>query len=86
MQLHAQIRELIAIGASVTANCLACVEFHVARARELGASDEEIGEAVQVGKLVRRGAAGKFDRFAAGVLRPERPTNDPDCQATACSS
>jgi len=86
MQLNAHTRELIAIGASVTANCLACVEFHVAKAREQGASNQEIEEAVQVGKLVRRGAAGKFDKFAAGVVRLERPAKDRGCEDSPCSS
>ena len=54
-------KELIAIGASVTGNCIPCFEFHSAKAREEGASDEEIREAVCVGRMVRKGAAKKWD-------------------------
>ncbi|MHC4073545.1 MAG: carboxymuconolactone decarboxylase family protein [Planctomycetota bacterium] len=65
--MDVRIEELIAIGASITANCKPCLEYHVAKARENGASDQEIGEAVAVGKMVRRGAASKMDQFTATV-------------------
>jgi AhpD family alkylhydroperoxidase len=54
-------QELIAIGASVTANCVPCFKFHFAIAREEGASDDDIREAVRVGRMVRKGAAKKWD-------------------------
>ncbi|MHC4223865.1 MAG: carboxymuconolactone decarboxylase family protein [Planctomycetota bacterium] len=78
MPLQDRLKELIAIGASVTANCLGCVDFHVAKAREYGADDLEIKEAIRVGKLVRKGAADKFDKFAHGVLKR-------DCSASSNS-
>ncbi len=61
--MDVRIEELIAIGASITANCKPCLEYHVAKARENGASVQEIGEAVAVGKMVRKGAASKMDQF-----------------------
>ena len=60
-------KELIAVGASVTANCQPCLEYHVGKAREHGASDEEIAEAVGIGKVVRKGAAGKMDHTIAAL-------------------
>jgi AhpD family alkylhydroperoxidase len=48
-------QELIAIGAAVTANCVPCFKFHFAKAREELASDDEVREAVRVGRTVRRG-------------------------------
>ena len=54
-------RELIAIGASVTANCVPCFKFHFSKAREESAGDEEIREAIRVGRMVRKGAAKKWD-------------------------
>ena len=56
-----EIQELIAIGASVTASCVPCFKFHFAKAREEGASDDDIREAVRVGRMVRKGAAIKWD-------------------------
>ncbi len=58
-----QTKELIAIGASFTANCEPCVEYHVARARQVGASEADIRSAIGVGRMVRKGAAGRFDQF-----------------------
>ncbi len=66
--MDVRIEELIAIGASITANCKPCLEYHVAKARENGVSDQEIGEAVAVGKMVRKGAASKMDQFTSTVL------------------
>ncbi len=64
-----RVKELIAIGASITANCQPCLEYHVAKARENGAEEAEIQEAIAVGKIVRKGAAGKMDQYAAEMLR-----------------
>ncbi len=67
MKLDAKVQELIAVGASVTANCQPCLQYHSAKALEGGAGADEVAEAIEVGKTVRKGAAGKFDKFAAGV-------------------
>lgn len=58
---------MIAVGASIAANCQACVETNIVKAREGGAEAEEIAAAVEVGKKVRQGAADKMDRFVAGL-------------------
>ncbi|UCF69471.1 MAG: carboxymuconolactone decarboxylase family protein, partial [Acidobacteriota bacterium] len=42
-------RELIAIGASTTANCVPCLRHHLGKAREAGAEDAEIHTAIRVG-------------------------------------
>ena len=64
MKLDDPILKLISVGASVAANCQPCLEACVARARESGADEEEIGEAIEVAKRVRPGAASKMDQFA----------------------
>ena len=60
--------ELVAIGASITANCQPCLEYHTAKARELGVENEGILEAVKVGQQVRRGASAKMDRFSGQLV------------------
>jgi AhpD family alkylhydroperoxidase len=62
-----RMNELIAVGASVTANCRPCLEYHVEKARAAGAEAEEITQAITVGRMVRKGAAGKFDELAASL-------------------
>jgi AhpD family alkylhydroperoxidase len=70
--LNEKTTELVAIGASITANCQPCLEFHVTKAREFGASTEEIMAAVEIGKLVRRGATAKMDRYATPLITGEK--------------
>jgi AhpD family alkylhydroperoxidase len=65
MQLDIRTRELIAIGASVTAGCHPCLKYHTAKATENGVAQEEIVEAIEVGKMVRKGAAFKMNELIA---------------------
>lgn len=57
----ARFRELIAVGASVAANCHPCVTYHIGKAREMKADEAEIQQAIEVGKMVRKGAASQMD-------------------------
>lgn len=63
-----RVKELIAIGASVAANCQPCLNHHVGMARVAGADEKDIGMAIEVAKAVRKGAAGKMDQFVSTVL------------------
>jgi AhpD family alkylhydroperoxidase len=64
MQLDERTMRLIAVGASITANCQSCLQANLAKARENGSDEQEIAEAIWVGKMVRQGAAAKMDRLA----------------------
>ena len=55
--LDAKIRELICIAVAVTTRCDGCIANHVKRAVELGASKEEIVEALGVAVAMNAGAA-----------------------------
>lgn len=68
MKLNQQLQELIAVGASISANCQPCLDYHVRAARQAGAGEEEILEAIQVGRTVRRGAAAKMDSYFPAVV------------------
>ena len=63
MILNSRDTVLISIGVSVGINCQPCLQYCVGQAREVGLSEQEIRDAVEVGKMVRRGAAGKMDRY-----------------------
>ena len=58
-----KVKELIAIGASVSANCQTCVKYHVAKAREMKIDEAEIRQAFEVGQMVRKGAVGQTDEL-----------------------
>jgi AhpD family alkylhydroperoxidase len=77
-----KIKELIAIGASISANCQPCLEYHTSKAAEYGVSELEIKEAIEVGTLVRRGAAAKMDKFATSLKKSsdkEKIKTDTEC-------
>ncbi|HUT28998.1 MAG TPA: carboxymuconolactone decarboxylase family protein [Sedimentisphaerales bacterium] len=61
--LEPEIKELIAVGASVACNCHPCVKYHVGKARQMNIDSDRISRAVEVGKMVRKGAAGQMDEL-----------------------
>ena len=67
MNLDNRILELIAVGASVAANCQPCLEYNARKALEYGADRKQIAEAIEVGKRVRQGAASKMDKFVLSL-------------------
>ncbi len=68
MAMDEKIKELIAVGASITANCQPCLKYHTDKALEFGADPGDVAEAVEMGKRVRKGAGGKMDGFASETL------------------
>ncbi|MDO9514785.1 MAG: carboxymuconolactone decarboxylase family protein [Syntrophales bacterium] len=67
--LSEKTKELIAIGAAHVTRCPYCIEAHVNRAKAVGASDEEIAEAVFVGIAMNAGAAFAHSCFAMECLK-----------------
>lgn len=67
MRLDERVMRLIAVGASIAGNCQPCLQTNAKKALESGADEQEIAEAIWVGKMVRRGAASKMDKFAASL-------------------
>jgi AhpD family alkylhydroperoxidase len=61
--LDDKIKELIAIGASVSANCHPCVKYHVGKAHDMKVAEDEIRQAIDVGRMVRKGASGEMDKL-----------------------
>jgi AhpD family alkylhydroperoxidase len=55
--LDAKTRELIAIAVSITLRCDGCITVHTDAARKLGATPEEIAEALGVAVSINAGAA-----------------------------
>ncbi len=66
--MNESTKELIAIGASLTAHYQPCMAFHINKARKLGIRDNEIDEAIAVGHMIQMGAMSVIDKFAENVI------------------
>ena len=69
MQLDEKTKELIAVGATITANNRSSLRYHSRIALEEGADAEEIAEAIEVGIQVRKGVITKMDLFVSGQAK-----------------
>lgn len=67
MGLNEHTMKLIAIGASISANCQPCLLSAMNMAFEGRADEQEIAEAIEVGKRVRAAAAAKMDMLVLGL-------------------
>ena len=67
MKLDDRTIRLIVVGVSISANCQPCLGTNVSKALENGIAMQEIADAIEIGKMVRKGAASKMDKFAAGL-------------------
>ncbi len=66
-------KELIAVGISVTIDCESCMQWHIEKAVEHGATLEEVLEAVDVAIMMGNGATTVRARFAMDVLKDVFP-------------
>lgn len=62
-------KELIAVGISVTIDCESCMQWHIEKAVEHGATLEEVLEAVDVAIMMGNGATTVRARFAMDVMK-----------------
>lgn len=75
MAITSKEKELAAVGISVAAGCKPCTDFHVKKVRELGASDEELRQAMNAALSVRRRAADIMEAYGFAHLG-ERKASD----------
>jgi len=66
--LPKKTKELIAVGVSVVIDCESCMQWHIEQAAKLGASEQEILEAIEVGIEMGGGPATVSARFALEVM------------------
>jgi len=71
--LDAKTRELIAIAVGVTRQCDGCITTHVAAAHKLGATPDEIAEALGVAIAVNAGAALVYSARALDAIAALEP-------------
>lgn len=55
--IPAKYKELMALAVAFTTQCPYCIEVHAKKAREAGASEQEIAEVVAIAAALRAGAA-----------------------------
>jgi AhpD family alkylhydroperoxidase len=70
---------LIAVGASVTANCQPCLKTAVIQSQKAGVEEKEILEAIAIGRVVRKGAFGKMDKFASTLTGKSVGSGSDEC-------
>ena len=58
--MNARMRELVSLGASVSAHCFPCFDYHLEKARKLGIGEDEIQASVHAGLMVMDGAGQKM--------------------------
>jgi AhpD family alkylhydroperoxidase len=66
--LPKKTKELIAVGISVVIDCESCIQWHIEQARDAGADQREVFEAVEVGMEMGGGPATVSARFALEVI------------------
>jgi len=86
MKLDDRLRELIAIGTAIGANCHPCLRHHSAKARYMGIPNDEIAQAIEVGKGIRKGAQASMDKLVDELLSESRATLSPATADCGCSS
>ncbi len=74
-----KVKLLIAVGASITANCQSCLRTAVKHAGDAGVNEKEIAEAMAIGRIVRKGAAGKIDKLASDLNGESGKSSQEDC-------
>lgn len=63
MMLDIKTKMLIALGASVSANCHPCLQNNIKKAIQAGLTEQEIKDAIEVGMTIRSGAASSMDKL-----------------------
>jgi AhpD family alkylhydroperoxidase len=66
-----QVRELVAIGAAIAANCEPCFKFHYDKAHKLGVLKEDMLNAVETAKMVKEASTSNLLSLAKKYLNGE---------------
>jgi len=59
----------VAIAASVAGHCQPCLRHHLAKARGLNVSKEDIEDAIQLAKVISENGDIRMQEFAAGLMK-----------------
>jgi AhpD family alkylhydroperoxidase len=64
-----KVKELVAIGAAIAANCEPCFKFHYNKAHKMGISKSDILKAVETAKMVKEASATNIIDLANKYLQ-----------------
>ncbi|MBT8387142.1 MAG: carboxymuconolactone decarboxylase family protein, partial [Ignavibacteria bacterium] len=69
MALTNKETELVYLGASIAAGCKPCTSYHFRKAKEAGALDEEIKNAIAFSVSIRDAAKMEMEKHALGLIK-----------------
>lgn len=53
MALGDKTKELVALSAAVAGNCMSCLQYHYGQCKELGISNEDVRETIEMARRVK---------------------------------
>ncbi len=77
-------KELIQVAAALAAGCRSCIEHHVPKARELGASNDDLQEVLQLVRVVKLTATMKSDEYAEIFFEQQAAKLNVISQSSSC--
>ena len=86
MKIDENTKELIAVGAAIVANSQPSLEYHAKIALDEGSNAEEIAEAIEVGKRVRKGVATRLDVFISARAKSASCHQSTEAWSSGCCS
>ena len=85
LNMDEKTKILISVGASMAANCVACLDHYYGKACEAGLTSEEIDEAAEIGVKVKRGAHLIVRKSLADLTGGETADESPCCGSSKAS-
>ncbi len=86
MKLDNHTKALIAVGASIAANCQPCLKNTAGMAQEAGADLEEIALAIEIGRQVRKGAAANMEEYITCLCHETQTQSGVSESSCSCHS
>lgn len=86
MTIDTKTKELVAIGSSIAANCQPCLKYHLKIAKDSGATEEEIKDAMEIAGLVKSKSAIVMDEFAKEIFSDSKGSEEESCQEKSSES
>jgi alkylhydroperoxidase/carboxymuconolactone decarboxylase family protein YurZ len=80
------MKQLIAVGASVAANCQPCLAHYISKTLELVIDMNAITQAVEVAKGIRKGSADNMDKYALNIIQKRFSMTSMETESCNCCS